>query len=124
MARRTVALAPPALIFTKLGELQAGTNITPVIMAPYALDIDHVRCYSKTPPVGADIIVDINKNGTTIFTTQGNRPTIPDGQNKGAKSATPDVTAIAEGDIITIDCDQVGSTTPGSDLTVYVRCKE
>jgi hypothetical protein len=112
------------LVFTKLGSLSAGTNVTLVLLSPCNLTVDHVRCYAKTAPTGTAIIVDINKEGTTIFTTQANRPSIPAGQNKGAKSAAPDVTALAEGDTITLDIDQVGSTTPGADLTVEVRCRQ
>lgn len=117
-------LVSHAIIFTKVGELEVGVNATLAIVAPRAFEVEHVRCYAKTAPAGADIIVDINKNGTTIFTTQGNRPTIGDGLNKGGKSATPDVVSIADGDVMTLDIDQIGSGTPGSDLTVYVRCKE
>lgn len=110
--------------FTKLGNLETGVNITLAILTPCALTINHVRCYAKTAPVGSSIIVDINKNGTTIFTTQANRPTISDGENKGSSSPTPDVTSLAEGDVITLDIDQVGSSTAGADLTVEVRCKQ
>ena len=37
-----------------------------------------VKCWLivKTAPVGQAILVDIHKNGTTIWTTQGNRATI------------------------------------------------
>jgi hypothetical protein len=65
--------------------------------------------------------VDVNKNGTTIFTTQANRPTVVAAANATAADAVPDVTAIASGDYLTVDRDQVGSATPGSDLTVFVR---
>lgn len=113
-----------AIIFTKVGELETGPNVTLAIVAPRGFALEHLRCYTKIAPVGADIIVDMNKNGSTIFTTQANRPTVPDGQNKGAKSATPDIVSVAEGDVMTLDIDQVGSGTPGSDLTVYARCKQ
>lgn len=70
-------------------------------------------------PTGASIIIDVNKNGTTVFTTQANRPTIADGANDSGVEV-PDIVALADGDYITIDVDQVGSTTPGSDLTVQI----
>ncbi len=120
----TIAFINVTLTFTKAGELSAGSNVTLALIVPIALTIDHVRCYCKTAPAGSDIIVDINKAGTTIFTTQGNRPTIPDGNNLGAKSVTPDVTSLAEGDILTLDIDQIGSGTAGEDLTVEARCKK
>jgi len=70
--------------------------------------------------VGADIVVDVNKNGSTIYTSQGNRPTVPDGNNIGTET-TPNVTEIAEGDWFTVDIDQVGSTNPGGDVTVMIE---
>ena len=73
-----------------------------------------------TAPVGANIIVDVKKNGSTIYTTQANRPTIIAGQNAGGPGVTPDITALSAGDFISIDIAQVGSSTAGSDLTVAV----
>lgn len=78
------------------------------------------RLMVGTAPVGANIIVDVNKNGSTIYTTQANRPAITAGQNAGGPGTTPDVTALAAGDYLSIDIDQVGSTTAGSDLTVAI----
>jgi hypothetical protein len=60
----------------------------------------------------------VNKNGSTIFTTQANRPTIVSGALTSV--SVPDVTTWANGDYLTVDIDQVGSTTPGTDLQVQV----
>jgi hypothetical protein len=81
--------------------------------------IHGVWAAAGTAPTGAAVIVDVHRDGTTIFTTQGNRPTIADGGNGGAL-ATPDVTSIADGSWLTVDIDQIGSTDPGSDITVGV----
>jgi hypothetical protein len=61
----------------------------------------------------------VNKNGETVFVTQGFRPTIVDGALLSA-AATPDVTTVAAGDLLSVDIDQVGSSIAGSDLTVVV----
>lgn len=66
------------------------------------------------------MIVDVNKNGTTIFTTQGNRPTVAISGFTSGKVSNMDVTSLADGDYLTIDLDQIGSTVPGADLTVQV----
>jgi hypothetical protein len=71
-------------------------------------------------PTDAAILVDVNVNGTTIYTTQGNRPTVAAGTNGGAISATPDVTALAVGDYLTVDIDQIGSTIAGGQMTVGI----
>lgn len=81
-------------------------------VAPCDLTLAFVSLYSDTAPVGADLIIDINKNGVTMFTTQANRPKVLDGENAGA-DAIPDIISITKGDRIDIDIDQVGSTTPG-----------
>ncbi len=78
------------------------------------------RLMVGTAPTGSDLIVDVNKNGTTIYTTQGNRPTIAAAANAGGPGVTPDVTTLVAGDYLTIDIDQIGSSVAGSDLTVSV----
>ena len=71
-------------------------------------------------PTGADIIVDVNVNGSTIYSTQANRPTVPATTNGGAISATPDTTALAVGDYLTVDIDQIGSTIAGGRIVVGI----
>lgn len=81
-----------------------------------------VGCWAaaNTQPTGAALVADVNKNGTTIFTTQGNRPSVTAATNGGVLSATPDVTTVADGDYVTVDIDVIGSTIAGSDVTVGV----
>lgn len=74
-----------------------------------------------TSPTGAALIADVNKNGTTIFTTQANRPQIAAADADGVGAvATPDVTTLAEGDRLTVDMDQVGSTVTGDNVVLHV----
>ena len=79
--------------------------------------IVEVNASVKTAPSGTSIICDINKNGSTIWSTQANRIIIADGSNTGTQT-TFDTTTVTSGDYFTIDVDQVGSTTPGAKLTV------
>ncbi|WP_440066428.1 hypothetical protein [Streptosporangium sp. OZ121] len=83
------------------------------------LVISSVRATVGTAPTGAALIVDVHKNGTTIFTTQSTRPTITVSTNT-AKSTGMAVTAWADGEYLTVDVDQVGSTISGANLTVQV----
>lgn len=80
-----------------------------------------VRASVGTAPTGAAVVVDVNLNGTTIFTTQSARPTIAVSTN--TVTATPAVTVWPNGGYLTVDVDQVGSTVAGSDLVVQVRAK-
>jgi hypothetical protein len=109
------------LAFYLHGEMAVETRAMAII-APMALTVLHVRCVVESAPTGADLILDVNKNGTTLFTTQGNRPTIAATETSDV-SAAPDVTAIAQGDVISIDVDQIGSSDPGENLTVTVVCE-
>jgi len=84
-----------------------------------AAKIKGIRVGVGTAPTGASIIVDVNKNGTTIFTTQANRPTIAISTFSDTSSLS-DIVDIAAGDYLTIDVDQIGSTIAGSNLVVTI----
>jgi hypothetical protein len=81
--------------------------------------IQSVRASVGTQPTGASILVDVNLGGTTIFSTQSNRPTIAVSTSTD-ESGTPDTTAWTDGGYLTVDIDQIGSTVAGADLTVTV----
>lgn len=75
-----------------------------------------------TAPTGAAVLVDVNVDGTTIFSTQSNRPTIAISGNEG-NSTTFNTATVADGHYITVNIDQVGSTVVGADLAVVVWMK-
>ncbi len=83
------------------------------------LTIRAVRATVNTAPTGAAIRVDVNRNGTTIFTTQGNRPNIAI-SSFTSKVTNMDVVTLADGEYLTVDIDQVGSSVVGADLVVQV----
>ena len=83
------------------------------------LTIQSVSAEVGTAPGGAGVVVDINNNGTTIFTTQSNRPTIESGVNFGETTAI-DIPQWFSGDYLTMDIDQIGISPVGSDLVVTV----
>jgi hypothetical protein len=94
---------------------------------PYAVTILGISASVATPPTGASVIADVNKATaavpatlTTIYTTQGNRPTVAASAYGGAETV-PDTTAFAAGDFMTVDIDQVGSTVAGDTLGLFVR---
>lgn len=71
-----------------------------------------LRASLSTPPVGADLVVALRQNGTVIQLA-----TIPDGQiTSGYLTLSPGT--VSAGDYFTVDVTQVGSTDPGSELTV------
>lgn len=84
--------------------------------------LESVRAMVGTAPTGSAVTVDVNCNGSTIYGTQANRPSIAAGSNSATGGAAS-VTTFAAGDYLTVDIDAVGSTTPGSDLVVVVRLR-
>lgn len=83
--------------------------------------VTRVRASVGTAPTGASIIVDVLKNGTSIYSvTPANRPTIAAGTHM-ALGGAPDTTTFVAGDYMTVNVVQVGSTIAGSDLAVNIR---
>jgi len=101
------------ITFVLRGNASTGTKQTQILM-PAAATIDKVIIYADTQPTGTSIIIDININGTTIFTTQSKRPEIAVSTNTD-DSDTPDVTALLQDSRVSVDVDQVGSTIAGGD---------
>lgn len=118
-ASHTHTLTTALTAYSKQGALSVATGAMRLpIEGTYT--IVGTRLMVGTAPTGASLIVDVNKNGSTIYTTQANRPTIAASSNSGGPGSTPDVTSLAAGDYLTVDIDQVGSTVAGSDLTVTI----
>lgn len=108
-------------IVFNLGLASVGTKQAQALI-PGSLTISKVKIYSDVAPTGASLIVDVNKNGVSIFTNQGNRPAIASGGHSD-ESGTPDVTGLSAGDRLSVDIDQVGSTVAGGDdLVIVVIC--
>jgi hypothetical protein len=106
-------------VFTQPGTLTVGTGKAR-LKFPFSVTLQTVGIAVDTAPTGASLIVDVNKNGTTVFTTQANRPTIT-ASGFASADMTPNTTAMATTDYLTIDIDQIGSTIAGADLTVFVK---
>lgn len=79
-----------------------------------------IYAYLNTAPTGGTTFkIDVNLNGTTIYTTQANQPTWVASAN-AATVGDHAVKTYANGDRLSIDVDAVGSTVAGSDLSVSV----
>jgi hypothetical protein len=93
-----------------------GVAVPYIAIAPSTI----AKCYiaAKTAPVGSDLIVDIQKNGVSVFGAQ--KLVLPAGQTLGS-TVSFSAPALAEGDTLTTVITQVGATTPGKDVSV--ACK-
>lgn len=83
------------------------------------MTISRVALSVGTAPTGSAIIVDVHKDGTTIFTNQAHRPQIAASAFYG-DSTDVDVSSWADASYLTVEIDQVGSTIIGDDLVVHV----
>lgn len=113
--------AEETLHFFIAGTLSAAGDQAAAIIGK-AGTITDVRAYALTAPANQAVIVDVHKNGTTVFTTQANRPTIAAAENASTTTA-PDVTSLAAGDRLTVDIDQIGTGTEGANLMVSATIK-
>lgn len=113
--------------------LGAGTPITVATDKTAWAIIDQNRTLSKvyiaakTAPAGTSLIIDIlfsTDNGTTFTslwaTNPSNRPTLVVG-SKFSTTTAFDTTTLSAGNLLRIDVIQVGSTTPGQDVTVQLQ---
>ena len=95
------------------------TGVKQIMRLPFAGKVTYVTAAVGTAPAGSSIILDINKNGTTMYTTQGNRPTIAAAATS-VTATNPDVLTWAAGDRLSVEVDQIGSGTAGANLTLCV----
>lgn len=81
-----------------------------------------VWAYADVPPTGADLILDILKNGTSIWNiTPANRVRILAGANAGNQTVF-DTAGATAGDRYALSIAQIGAGTPGcNDLVVAVQ---
>lgn len=75
--------------------------------------------YIDTPPTGATVIVDIEKNNSSIYST---KPQFAIGAN-ALTAGTLSTTSFAANDRITFKITQIGTTEPGEGLRFTLKCK-
>jgi hypothetical protein len=85
--------------------------------APFKMKVTAVRLNVNTSPAGADIIVNIKEAGNTLFSV---KPQVDAGQLTSTSAPTFSDTDLADNAEMTIDIDQVGSSTAGKGLKVHI----
>lgn len=111
---------PATLAYAVSGTLVVDTDLAFPLRPHVTFTITAVDVEVKTAPTGANIIVDVNVNGSTIFADPSDRPEIVATQFT-ASGGDLGTTSITSGQSVTIDVDQIGSTIAGADLVVMVR---
>lgn len=108
-------------VFSRPGMLAVGEGETELPMED-SYEIVSVGVYAKTVPVGSSAVLDVKKNGASIYGTPANRPTISAGSHSATIGAHS-VLDLAPGDTLRVDTVSVGATTAGGDVSVSVRLR-
>jgi hypothetical protein len=85
---------------------------------PHAMTLTDVRASVNTAPAGSTIIVDINEGGSTILSTKLSIDASEKTSTSAAAAAVISDGTLADDSEITIDIDQIGSSTAGKGLKV------
>ena len=88
---------------------------------PAAGTLTAVRASVTTAPAGSALVVDINEGGTTVLSTKLSIDATEKTSTTAATAAVISDSALAADAEITIDIDQIGSTTAGAGLKVQLE---
>ena len=101
------------------GNASTGTGKVTFRM-PYAMTLTGARSSVKTAPTGSTLEVDVEQNGVSVFASV---LSIDSGEKTSTTAAVPveiSTSALTDDSEITINVDQVGSSTAGVGLKVYL----
>lgn len=86
------------------------------------LTISSVRASVTTAPTGSSIIIDINKNGSSILSTKLSIDVSEETSITASSQPVISDHSLVIDDEISIDIDQIGSGTAGTGVKVYLNC--
>lgn len=112
---------PRTLVWHLGGNVVEGNEQGPTFRLKRAATVVNVDLHVKTAPVGAALIVDIKKDGVSLFTVL---PEIDAGSTTEDGNHVFADTALGAGSEIRADVIQVGTTTAGADLTIQLHIRE
>jgi hypothetical protein len=102
--------------FQITGYLAIQTNAAPAVIVDADRSVRDIYGIAGTAPTGAAISLQINRNGTAYATVQ-----IPAGATISNVVGGFGLPALRAGDLLSLDIGGVGTTVPGSDLTLVIR---
>ncbi|MFW6272165.1 MAG: hypothetical protein ACOC2U_00080 [bacterium] len=113
----------PVAISDEETDLITGTGKITFRM-PFAATLTGLRASVTTAPTGSNLVIDVNESGSSVLST---KLSIDDGETTSTTAATSYVisdSALADDAEITIDIDQVGSSTAGTGAKVVLYLKK
>ena len=105
-------------VWTANGPYTVDTAVDGGFVAPVSFNITSVKLWRGVAGASGSTTIDLNKDtGTgpvTMYTTQGSRPSIGYAQAVPhvVTASLPDITAVAAGNVLTIDTDAIEGGTP------------
>lgn len=103
------------------GPYQVGSEVDGAYISSSAFTINGIYLWRGIAGATGSTVLDIHKNGTTLYTTQVNRPTIQyNDADRKVQSTLPDVTSVTIGDTITLDIDNIETGNP-KDLMIVMQ---
>lgn len=93
-----------------IGPLSVASLVGGPLLVGYNATIRSVSAMLLSPASGASLIIDVNKNFTSIFTDQNTRLCIPGGGTY-ASTASIGTTSLVSGNILSADIDSISSGT-------------
>lgn len=106
------------------GSIPSGASLGAPFAIGKTLSIENVSVQVRRAPSGATLAFDINFGATSLwFASQGNRPILVAGTNAYG-NASPNLVTYASGTPIVIDADTVGTSEPGTDLSIMFVFRE
>lgn len=103
----------------EISDLASTSGITTFRM-PFAMALNEVRASVTSAPSGTSIVVDINESGSSILSTLISIDSNEKTSTTASSQPVISDSTLSDDSEITIDLDQVGSSTPGSGLKVYL----
>jgi hypothetical protein len=112
--------SPQSLQIEAFGAL-AVANSVGYLIVPHDGQAESVSMYLVDKGVAGTTTIDVNLNGTTMFTTQANRPMMDYDEADDVVTAIPDIVDVSENDIITFDIDAIATGSAGLVANVKYR---
>jgi len=107
-------------LWVKSGDAVAGSGQVAVFTADHDGTFKDWVIKALVAPTGQSVILDVNKNGTSIFANAGNRPALTAGSTS-ATGVVFNVPSFVKGDVFTFDIDQAGSPTAGERVQLQLN---
>lgn len=108
----------------KATDLSVANDIVGKILVPFKCKLIGLRAIVDTAGTTGNSVIDVNKNGTTVMTTDKItiESTEPDSID-AATQPTITTTSLAKGDILTIDVDSLSTTKPKG-LVLHIKLEK